>query len=106
MATGGTSVFVIADPLQLQKGVCTRCGGWRPGWGAGWNGAACVKTQHCGGEVRCDICGRCHGTGIEPPHFVSEATWWRPWTWLSGHYEDVFGVRQGKPLGFRLEQHR
>lgn len=105
MATGGTSVFVIADPTLLDKGVCTRCGNWRPGWGAGWRGEACVKTQHMGGEVRCDICGHCHGTGAEPPRYVWDGVWWQPWTWFRGHYEDVFGKQQPRPRGFHLEQH-
>lgn len=103
MATGGTSVFVIADPNDLQKGVCTRCGNWRPGWGAGWKGEACVRTQHCCGEVRCDICGHCQGTGIEPPHFVWDGKWYNPFSWFNHHYEDVFGQRKSQvkslPLG-------
>lgn len=105
MATGGTSVFVIADPSVLEKGVCTRCGNWRPGWGVGYRGEACVKTQHMGGEVSCDICGRCNGTGVEPAHFVWDGLWYKPWTWLRWHYEDVFGVTQPKPKAFRTERH-
>jgi hypothetical protein len=105
MATGGITAFVVADPEQLPDGVCTRCGGWRPGWGAGWDGKTCVKLQHGCGEVRNAVCSRCGGTGVEPPHFVYDGTWYKPWTWLSWHYEDVFGKRQPKPRYYPLERY-
>lgn len=60
------TAFVVADPKALKPGICTRCGGYRPGWGAGWDGKCCITMQHGGGEVRNQVCGRCDGTGKEP----------------------------------------
>ena len=106
MATGGTSVFVAAGAVP--PGVCKRCAGWKPQWGEGRGGTvACVKTQHAGGEVRNAVCSRCGGTGVEPPHFIYNGVWYKPWTWLSWHYEDDFdfGTRGKRPPSYPLEQH-
>jgi|SRR6185295_16782273 len=100
-----TSAFYVAEPEKLPIGVCTRCGGWRPGWGAGYSGLACVTTQHAGGEVRNAVCGRCHGSGVEPAKFYSTAVWYKPWTWLSGDWIDYAGRCVSKPKAQYTEEH-
>jgi hypothetical protein len=101
MATGGTSVFIVTDPNSVADGACTRCGGWRPGWGAGWDGKCCVVLQHGCGEVRNAVCSRCKGTGVEPPEYdwVFTGTWWKPWTWCDGYRVKVPNRTPGKPTG-------
>jgi hypothetical protein len=105
MATGGITVFVVAEPDKLKSGVCKRCGGWSDGWGAGWNGKTTVTMQHCCGEVRNAVCSHCGGTGIEPPHFVYDGTWYKPWTLFSWHYEDEFGVQKPAPPSYPTERY-
>ena len=72
---------------NLPKGVCRRCEGYSPGFGPCRNGITGVTIQDGFGEVRCGICSRCSGTGIEPPIRVFNGRWYLPWTWFEHHYE-------------------
>ena len=85
----------VADDSSVPSGVCSHCGGWSPGYGPCHDGVTGIEMCHAGGEVRCAICGTCGGTG-KVLYFRHAPTWrwYKPWTWGSGWYVDIYGVVQ------------